>query len=151
MLRRAVTGDAAAIAATHVQCHAETYAPVFGAGYAAPDLAGRLALWTDILARPAILHVADMEGRIVGFGHAEGAEITTLYLRRSHHRRGLGRELLTLLLRDLAAAGHADARFNVLAANQPAIDFYLAQGARLVGTVMMDDALDHIYALSTAA
>ncbi len=43
----------------------------------------------------------------------------------------------------------AEARFNVLAANQPAIDFYLAQGARLVGTVMMDDALDHIYALDT--
>ena len=65
--------------------------------------------------------------------HALGDKFTTLYILETHHRRGIGRSLLRLILQALAQRGVATARFDVLALNAPAIAFYEAEGARKIG------------------
>jgi SAM-dependent methyltransferase/ribosomal protein S18 acetylase RimI-like enzyme len=137
-VRPARSEDAAAIAAVHVQSHHETYRPLLGDGYAGPTLEERIALWTRWLPEGGAF-VATDAGRAVGFGHARGDRITTLYILASHHRRGLGRRLLRCLLDHLDARGIAQARFEVLAGNTGAMRFYAAEGARAVGRQPVPD------------
>lgn len=152
LVRPATPADAAAIAAVHVQAHLETYGPHFGAGYRAPGLDQRQVLWAGALAGPGRAYVACADGRIVGFGHHHGHEITSLYLLADWHRRGLGRALLRHLLAAVAAAGLAEAQLAVLAVNAPAIAFYEAQGARCIGRRIdpHDGMEDLIYSLPTS-
>ena len=101
--RPATARDASAIAETHLQAHRETYPPIIGsATYRPPDLSERLAQWTEALAGSEIAYVATDHGRVVGFVHAKGDRIDTLYIRAAYHRRGIGRGLLTLVRRRLA-------------------------------------------------
>jgi ribosomal protein S18 acetylase RimI-like enzyme len=130
-IRPATAEDASAMAAVHVQSHRETYAAVFGADYIGPTLAERAALWRQVL--PAGTFVATDDDRIVGFGHAADGRISTLYLLATHHRCGIGRQLLQSLLDHLHDAGVHEARFEVLAGNDTAIRFYEAHGARCIG------------------
>jgi ribosomal protein S18 acetylase RimI-like enzyme len=68
-----------------------------------------------------------------------GNQITTLYLRATWQRRGIGRALLQRLLEDLEGRGFEKATFAVLAVNVRAIAFYESQGARQTGVVAVEE------------
>lgn len=124
-LRRATAEDAAALARLHAEVHRETYQPIVGDAYRAASETERNASWQTALGRAAShTWLAVDENAIVGFGQASGDEIATIYLLRSHHRRGIGRTLLRALLADLRRAGHAQARIGVFDRNHAAIAFY---------------------------
>jgi ribosomal protein S18 acetylase RimI-like enzyme len=132
--RRASTADAAPIAEVHRLSHRETYVPLVGEeNYHPPDAKARLAQWKGALSGPGVAVVALQGGQVVGFTHALGGKITTLYVLAAYHRRGIGRNLLRLILEALAERGHATARFDVLDLNAKAIAFYESQGTRMVG------------------
>lgn len=147
-IRAAETADAAAIAAVHVQSHREAYAVLFGPGYTGPSLTERLAMWSRALAAGGA-YVALDDGRVIGFGHARGARITTLYILASHHRLGIGRRLLRALLAHLHAQGTREARLEVLIGNTGAIRFYEAHGAVCIGQGIADGAVELHYAIAT--
>jgi GNAT superfamily N-acetyltransferase len=98
-------------------------------------------MWMAILDRgeKSVVHVVEADADIVGFGSAgealsdglgAAAEVTSLYLLDRVKRRGIGRALLTSLLRALAGCGHASAGLWVLAGNEPTRRFYEALGGR---------------------
>jgi ribosomal protein S18 acetylase RimI-like enzyme len=143
-IRLAAEGDADAIAEVHLQSHRETYLSLVGEqNYWPGGKAERLAQWQQALAAqdagPGIAYVAVVGGRVVGFAHAVGAQITTLYILAAWHRRGIGRALLTRLCQALAVRGITRARFAVLAVNSSAIGFYESQGARQTGVVTVEE------------
>ncbi len=151
-IRKAMCIDSAAIAQVHVETWRSAYAGLVPDRYL-------LELSTDIQAmrwqrsigqartRETTL-VAELPrvtgNRIVGFGsggpargrHAPAkAEIYTLYVADDHQNRGVGRALLTGLMRDLRARGYRDAFLWVLAGN-PARFFYQSMGGQLAGQQM---------------
>ena len=139
-IRSAIPAEAGAIADVHLLSHRETYVPLVGeANYWPIDPAERLAEWQRALAGEDIVLVAIAAGRVVGFGHVEGARIHTLYILPAWHRRGIGRALLAELCRVLAARGVARACFAVLAVNKKAIAFYEALGARATGKILIEE------------
>lgn len=141
-VRRAASADVERLAEVHVCCWQETYRGMLSDGFlAAVDLAGRLALWHQLLDRPepAEVWVACDDGTVVGFagvrrlpapgspeGHPPPAsgdlELWGLYLLASHQGLGLGRRLLE------AALGARAASLWVAADNHKAIGFYTRFG-----------------------
>ena len=155
LVERAGPADASAIARVHLQSSRETYLPIFGAAARfVHSQETREAEWTAALSRGDIAYVARDDGEVVGFCHAAGGRMTTLYLLASHQRRGIGRALFNCLRAALAAQGIAEMRFDVLAKNQNAIGFCEAQGARLVGRHIADAAEgpteDVVFVVATA-
>ena len=139
-IRPATGADAGAIADVHLVSHRETYIPLIGQGAYWPiDAAERLAEWQQALAGDGIVLVAIAAGRVIGFGHAEGERIHTLYILPAWHRRGIGRALIAELCRVLAARGVALAHFAVLEVNKKAIAFYEALGARATGKALIEE------------
>jgi ribosomal protein S18 acetylase RimI-like enzyme len=136
--RRATVEDAAAIAAVHVQSHIETYGSLREGWSFATAVEWRLGLWTQALAEDGFAFVALDLGRVVGFGHAVGDRLTTLYLLATYQKRGVGLRLLRLLLNEVSARGYALVRFNVLASNVNAIGFYESQGAEVVERIVVE-------------
>lgn len=154
-IRAATPVDAGAIAAVHLLSHRETYIPLVGeADYWPVDPAERLAEWQCVLAGGIVL-VAIAAGGVVGFGHAEGDRILTLYILPAWHRQGVGRALLAELCHVLAARGVGLARFAVLAVNKKAIAFYEALGARATGKVLIEEHglryEDRLFEIATGA
>lgn len=134
-IRKATIADAGGIARVHCQSHVETYRPIFGADYTGPSEAQRRAHWQGRLESGDIAFVALVDDRIVGFTHAQEeadarATMTTLYLLKAYHRRGIGRDLMAMLLHDLHMRGYAEVHFGCLPQNAQAIAFYKSQGAR---------------------
>jgi ribosomal protein S18 acetylase RimI-like enzyme len=153
--RRATAFDVDAIAQVHVQSSRETYAPIFGgANPRSPALEQRRKLWTGIQGTADPVFVALESDAIVGFCHGQGATMTMLYLLASHHRRGIGREVMSRLRAALAESGATEITFNVLAKNTNAIAFYQSQGAREVGREVVEEpegpTEDIVFAVSTA-
>jgi ribosomal protein S18 acetylase RimI-like enzyme len=143
-IRRATPDDAEAIAEAHLQSHLETYPPLVGIENYRPSdkmgKMGRLEQWTNALQGPGVAFVAVADGGVVvGFTHALGNRITTLYLLAAWQRRGIGRALLRRLLEDLEGRGFEKATFAVLAVNVRAIAFYESQGARRTGVVTVEE------------
>ncbi len=139
-IRLATRDGACAIAAVHLVSHRETYLPLVGeAEYRPIDPAERVAQWQRALAGDDIVLVARAAGQVVGFAHAKGEKINTLYILPSWHRRGIGRALLKEVCDRLAARGIALARFAVLAVNGKAIRFYEAAGARATGHLLVEE------------
>lgn len=139
-IRLATRDEAGAIAAVHLISHRETYLPLVGeADYRPIDPAERMAEWQRALAGDDIVLVARAAGQVVGFAHAKGEKINTLYILPAWHRRGIGRALVAELCRVLAARGVALARFAVLAVNKKAIAFYEALGARATGKILIEE------------
>jgi ribosomal protein S18 acetylase RimI-like enzyme len=143
-IRLANQDDAEAIAEVHLQSHRETYPPLVGEqNYWPSGKAEQLAQWQQTLAGQdggrGIAFVAVAGGRVVGFTHAVGEQMTTLYILAAWHRRGIGRALLTRLCQALAARGIARARFAVLAVNSAAIRFYEALGAEPAGSIEIEE------------
>lgn len=133
VIRPARADEADAVAAVHVEADWQTYAPIFGPRAVRRDLAASKARWAAALAAGEVFLVAEEGGRLVELAHAAGEQLSALYLLSSHHRRGLGARMLAEVCARLAQRGVAEIGFQCVAANERAIAFYLAQGARLVG------------------
>ena len=139
-IRPATPDDAEAIAEVHLQSHVETYPPLVGAeSYWPSSREARLRQWEQALGGHGIAFVALGDGRVVGFIHALGDRITTLYLLAAWQRRGIGRALLRRLLAGLAGRGIRTASFAVLAVNARALSFYESQDARQTGVVTVEE------------
>jgi GNAT superfamily N-acetyltransferase len=153
-IRPATTQDVAAVAEVHVKADWDTYSPLFGAEAYRLEKPASEERWWRALKGGGLLLVATDRGAIVGLGHACGDRIDALYLLSSHHRRGIGRALLSRLLAFLHGCGVSEARFDVVAVNAAAIAFYEAHGARPVGrrinTDPRGDTEDLIFAIPTA-
>ena len=154
-IRQALPGDAEAIANVHRQSHRETYPPLVGAeNYWPRSNESHLAQWQQALAGPGIAFIASDGGRVVGFTHALGGRITTLYILAGWHRRGIGRGLLARLCQALAGRGIPRATFAVLALNAKAIAFYESLGARPTGSVVIEERdgsyEDRLFEIDTA-
>ena len=144
-VRPAVPGDAEGIGAVHVETWRATYPGLVPDRYLL-DLSPAIQAqrWRTMIQRPSageILVAEDPVAGVVGFGSSgparyrrapARAEIFTLYVDVDHQGRGLGRALLTALLRGLHRNGYPDAFLWVLAGN-PARFFYEAMGGRHLG------------------
>jgi ribosomal protein S18 acetylase RimI-like enzyme len=158
MIRPAILGDAAEIAAVHVASWHETYAAtVPEAALQRNTEARRRALWERVLAEAARdVFVATEHGAVVGFvcggampdsirGRApipdHDAYVDALYVLAAGHRRGMGRTLLGTLARRLAARGFRSLALHVVADN-PARGFYERLGARFIKAERFADGVD---------
>jgi L-amino acid N-acyltransferase YncA len=137
-IRSAELQDAAAIAHVHVQSWRTTYAGVVPAEYLASlNEAERVPLWQDWLQRDLSVHVAELEGVVVGFASGGpireplgkyGAEMYAIYLLQSAQGAGIGRQLVGALATTLLAKDFTNMLVWVLAQN-PAVRFYEKAGA----------------------
>lgn len=144
-VRRAVPGDAPAIAGIHVRSWQAAYRGLM------PDelLDGlspveREGMWDAVIsgrAGPGALFVAEREGTLTGFcavakptrdedGPDEVAEIGALYVDPDVWRSGTGGALMDVVLTHLSLAGWREVTLWVLRDNQPALDFYAAHRFR---------------------
>lgn len=73
------------------------------------------------------MFVAEMNGRIAGFGHASGDEILAMFVDPDHARQGIGRLLLGEGLR------RVESKLVRLEAALNAVDFYVKCGFRETG------------------
>ena len=149
-IRAATPADAQAIARVHVQAWAESYRGLVpDAMIEALSVERNARMWTATLDRgeKAVVHVVEVDADIVGFGSAGEArdarlgtpgEVSSIYLLDRVKRRGIGRALLTSLLRALAGCGHSSAGLWVLAGNEPTRRFYEALGGRSGGTRVVE-------------
>jgi len=91
--------------------------------------------------QPAVFaHVAEVEGEVAGFAlwflsfstwiGRHGIYLEDLYVRPERRGGGLGKALLAELARLCVDRGYGRLEWSVLDWNTPAIDFYLAHGAR---------------------
>ena len=138
-IRQATAADIPAIARVHVQSDWDTYAVLLGAKAYRLEIAESERRWRRALQPGGLLLVATDGGCIVGLGHACADRIDALYLAKSHQRRGIGKAMLTRLLRALHVRGITEAHLDVVAVNAQAIAFYRAQGARPVGRRINED------------
>lgn len=142
MIRRAIPADAATLGHIHVATWRTTYTGLMPQhildGLSEETSTAR---WTARLAEGLTSAlVAEVDGRVVGFVHGAAertgdypphdAEIYSLYVLKEFHGRGLGRQLVAAMARELAP------RFNglliwVLKGN-PAQGFYAALGGTLI-------------------
>src|SRR5215470_13819417 len=140
VVRRATLADVAAVARMTVSANreAEHELPALkdGAEVSAPELALRLL---DDLDDGSLLYVAERQGRIVGFAQVTGlmvgdgghlVELRRIYVVPELRGRGLGRQLLGVVLEELAARPSPPALRAWVASGSAAARFMeLAQGA----------------------
>jgi len=144
-IRRAITGDARAIAAVRIDAWRTTYAGMVPAAYlAAMSVDDNAAQWHRILAagpNMTSIFVADDGGEIAGFAcgnmlpeqkHGFDAELTAIYLRRDRQRAGLGRRLVAAVAAAQREHGATGLLTWVFAANRNARAFYQRLGGELV-------------------
>ncbi len=146
LLRTANPEDRDQLAALHVTVWRETYrilAP--SSAYDALDESHRQEHWDVLLARSSAESrtvVADVNGRLVAFGHAAPAthealigagEIVHLYVHPEFQGAGLGRQILDDLRAFLCDTGHQLVRLAVVSGNEGALRFYERAGGRPVG------------------
>lgn len=139
MIRPARRDEALAVARVHVQADRETYTPIFAEQFREVSLEESLARWETALTAGHALLVATDAGAIVGFAHAGDAWMSALYLLASHRRRGIGARLLTALCEDVRGRGVDEIGFTCVAANELALAFYEAMGARQLGRTMIGE------------
>lgn len=151
-IRRARPGDAAAIAAVHVEAWHEAYTGLMPARMlSAFSVAERTRRWHRILTAPdpslesAVFVAVAREPGIVGFGSCGrqpvadlvaggfAGEFSALYLLPACQRQGVGRRLMALMAQDLLAREVRGSALWVLRDNEPARRFYEALGAKIVG------------------
>jgi GNAT superfamily N-acetyltransferase len=153
-IRKATVDDVPCVARVHVKADWDTYAPLLGSQAYRLEVGESEQRWRRALAGGGLPLVATDGGAIVGLGHACADRIDALYLLPTYHRRGIGKAMLSQLLRFLNENGIWEARLDVVAINANAIAFYRAQGARSVGRRTNSDARgdteDLIFAIATA-
>lgn len=145
-LRRPQPAEAEAMARLHIACWRESYAGIVpAAALDAADPGERTARWQRSLADPDGFALAAFDGeepagfilaRANGDPAIPGADgqVAALYVLKSHHRRGLGRNLLGAAARWWLARGGRSLGLGVLAANVDARRFYEAMGGRVAKT-----------------
>ena len=138
-IRNAEIQDAAAIAHVHVQSWRTTYSGIVPAEYLTSlNEAERASLWQDWLQRDLCVHVAELEGVVVGFANGGpireplgeyGAEMYAIYLLQAAQGKGIGRQLVGALATALLARDFKNMAVWVLEQN-PAVHFYERAGAQ---------------------
>jgi L-amino acid N-acyltransferase YncA len=100
--------------------------------------AERVSLWQDWLQRDLCVHVAELEGVVVGFASGGPireplgkyrAEMYAIYLLQTSQLKGIGRQLIDALATTLLARNFTNLIVWVLEQN-PAIRFYEKTGAQ---------------------
>jgi ribosomal protein S18 acetylase RimI-like enzyme len=136
-IRRALPGDAAAIADVHVRTWQAAYEHVFGAErLAALDIAQREQRWRRALeAGDQAGFVAEQDGIVVGWatvgpGHEDepAGELYGIYVAPEAWGAGAGPALLRAAVDELRGQGHDEAVLWVLADNPRARRFYEREG-----------------------
>lgn len=141
--RPATPADAEALARLHVASWREAYAGIVPREVLdSVDMGERIARWREHLATDGVTILAEAGGAAAGFIRAgappepvvDGADghIFALYVRRRHHRRGIGRALLARAAAQWRARGGRALSVGVLTENAPAVAFYRAMGADFV-------------------
>ena len=148
-IRRATTGDATAIAQTHVESWQAAYTEIVSAEVMeSRDLDERRSVWSELLERndqAERVFVADFGGEVGGFAFTQPctdddvkpedvAELTALYLRPSFFGRGAGTALVEAAMKDLRGAGFSEVILWVLEENAGARRFYERTGWTWDGT-----------------
>jgi GNAT superfamily N-acetyltransferase len=132
VVRPARLQDAERIGQVHVASWRETYGHLLSADFlAALDPAARAQMWRAVVSHhPEAVHVADVDGDVVGFVSVHRADgprdlkVRALYLLAAHHGGGLGQALLE------AGIGSRPAFLWVAEDNPRAQAFYARNGFR---------------------
>jgi phosphoribosylanthranilate isomerase len=132
--RSAVPADAEALGQAHVSAWREAYPGLVpDAVLAALDPLERAAMWRQALAQGTAVHLAERDGRIVGFISCGAqrdrslpcqGEIHAIYVLQAAQRQGVGRALMGFAARDLLRRGHDSALLWVMEGNTAARQFY---------------------------
>lgn len=161
-IRPARDEDAEAIARTHVACWEESYRGLL------PDraldsrpLEVRREQWSRRVRDPAhAVFVAELDDAVVGFASGSANEhvdapfdgfLDTLYVRQHAHRKGLARQLLAAIARELLARGFHSMALLTLRDRNPACAFYERMGAIAVRDqpappALAEGMMDRVYA-----
>lgn len=141
-IRPATVEDAHAIATLHVTSWHETYTGIVPDSYLQKlDVNARKQMWEKALEKKQLVHVAEVDGKIVGFANggknrdnaiAYPGELYAIYLLKEFHQRGIGRNLLEQVISQLASSGLLPFATYVLADN-PTLGFYKRMGAKIIG------------------
>lgn len=147
ILRRAVTSDAASIAAISIEVWVGTYLKrgvnAFFANHALEEFTP--AKIGNLIEDPKeFILVSDNEEGIDGFIRVTSAsnapvpgcsdvEISTFYVQPRHHGKGIGTGLLMAAFQQCRDQGAPSVWLTTNAENDPAIAYYLAQGFEHVG------------------
>lgn len=144
-LRPARRADAMAIAQVRVDAWRTTYRGMIPDAYLnAMNVADSAAFWERILTAEsplASVYVATAQDAVVGFAAANrrdppklgfDAELSAIYLRADHQRRGVGRRLVAAVAAQQRERGATGLIVFVIAKNQGARAFYEGLGGELV-------------------
>ncbi|MFC4737417.1 GNAT family N-acetyltransferase [Bacillus daqingensis] len=153
IIRCAQPEDAAGIAGVQVDSWRETYGGIVPDSYLnRMSTADRKQKWAK---KTGSVIVAESRGEIVGFIHygpersgswpGFDGELYALYIRRRHHRQGIGIQLFNAAVNELEQLGCRSAVCCVLAENESARLFYEAHGGKQIGddTFFIDDVRMH--------
>ncbi|MDX5319138.1 MAG: GNAT family N-acetyltransferase [Actinomycetes bacterium] len=102
-----------------------------------PDPAQRAAI-AEMIRSPIVL-VAEDEDEVVGILRGRSERLASLFVRGDHHRRGIGRRLVTAFEEDRPLSGDAVIR---LASTLYAVPFYPALGYRRTTGVRVGRSFD---------
>lgn len=144
MIRKAGQEDALAIAQVHVNSWKSTYKGLISDAYLDSLSVGSFErFWADQLEASSLSpYVAETGSGIVGFvqggplrekDYRYQGEIYSLYLLKSHQRKGLGKQLVQAVMEDLITEGMSSFLVWVLADN-PSCGFYEKLGGKKIGT-----------------
>ncbi|HSF81852.1 MAG TPA: GNAT family N-acetyltransferase [Anaerolineales bacterium] len=144
-IRAANLEDCPGIARVQVDSYRTAYAGLLPGAYLDHfTYQGQEQDWLDLLSADPdqVLHVAETpSGEIVGYGLARpnsgdmfpyDSELVALHLRNEHQQRGVGRQLLKSVSKELHRRGGRSLFVWVLAEN-PARQFYEKQGGNYLG------------------
>jgi GNAT superfamily N-acetyltransferase len=144
-LRRAIAGDAPAIARVRVDSWRTTYRGMIPDAYLdSMQVDASIAMWDRVLTagpNTASVFVADHAGEVIGFAggamliepkYGIDAELVAIYLRREFQHVGLGRGLIGAVVDAQRAHGATGLLTWVIAGNKTARAFYERLGGELL-------------------
>ena len=139
-IKLATPSDATGIAKVHTDSWRSTYTSIVDDGYLnGLDPATKAAWWAQAIAHGAVVHVAVVDGQIVGFanggknredGKYEG-ELYALYLLKEYQGIGIGTLLFDAVVSELKSKGITSMMVWVLRDNSSR-EFYIHQGGAYI-------------------
>lgn len=130
IIRKATTAEHDEAARVLAACFREAFSNILSPAALAALSVERAR---ERLGDPAAVNMAAYcDGAMVGVGQAREDWITLLYLRQSHHGRGIGAQLFRALCATIRSRGHQQARLWCLHNNWQARRFYEHFGARSI-------------------
>lgn len=146
-IRHATLNDVSAIARIHVTCWHETYTGIIPKSYLAQlDIIQKQIMWNKILNANQTVFIAEINGQAIGFANAGKnndnntpypGELYTLYVLKSAHKIGIGKNLFMTAKSNLLNDGLFPFITHVLV-DTPALGFYRHMGAEIVGEHLID-------------